>query len=279
MAANKKAARSSPRGARAAKRGTAVRPSQRAPAVRPSQRAPAVRPWRRALGVRPWKRSPESDPVRQSEGKSPLTKRQAEVLRFIAAYRTKEGISPTLEEIGQASNVSRVTIFEHIRALEQKGYILVDAHQSRSIRLCAEATAPPPATHYETAATRTMPILGRIAAGRPIEAVEDREAFDVDAFFRQDRGNYMLEVRGESMIEDHIRDGDFVLIEPRNTAHAGETVVALIDGEETTLKRFYPEPSTRTVRLEPRNASMRPIVVPAASLQIQGVVIGIVRKY
>ncbi|MSR74854.1 MAG: transcriptional repressor LexA [Planctomycetes bacterium] len=238
-------------------------------------------------GPKPWKQGAATDPVRNAEGKPSLTKRQAEVLRFVAAYRDKEGLSPTLEEIGEASGVSRVTIFEHIRALEQKGYVVVDSHQSRSIRLCNETPAPQQAaaagtlnaSAAHTSEPREMPILGRIAAGQPIEAVEDREAFDVDAFFRQDRGNFMLEVRGNSMIEDQIRDGDFVLVEPRMRAHPGETVVALINGEEATLKRFYPEHGGEYVRLEPRNASMQPIVVAAASLSIQGVVIGVVRKY
>lgn len=197
------------------------------------------------------------------KGKGNLTRRQANVLDFVRQYIEENDISPTLGEIGESLGVNRVTVFEHVRALETKGWIRTRRHLSRSIELVDEVDEP------------SVPILGSIAAGQPIEAIEDRETFDVDEFFRD--GCFMLRVQGESMIEDHIRDGDYVLVESRKTAHPGETVVALVQGEEATLKRFYP--AGREVRLEPRNSTMEPIIVPARDVQIQGVVIGVLRRY
>jgi len=198
--------------------------------------------------------------------KIPLTRRQAEVLEFIKAFAAEHGYAPTLEEIGSHLGVNRVTIFEHVKALESKGWIRSRKHFSRSITLTGDEDETP-----------RIPILGRIAAGGPIEAVEDRETFDVEEFFPTNRECFMLRVCGESMIEDQIRDGDLVLVEARKTAQPGETVVALIDGEEVTLKRFQPQ--GRKIRLEPRNAAMEPIVVDSDRVQIQGVVIGVLRRY
>lgn len=197
-----------------------------------------------------------------------LTRRQANVLEFIRSYTRRHGYSPTLEEIGSRLGVNRVTIFEHVRALEAKGWLRTRKHCSRSIALVEEE---------EASSHGCLPILGRIAAGRPIEAVEDRETFELQDFFPADRDCYMLQVDGNSMIDDHIRDGDYVLVESRQTAHPGETVVALVDGEEATLKRFYPQ--GRRVRLEPRNPDIEPLVVPADQVRIQGVVIGVLRRY
>ena len=195
-----------------------------------------------------------------------LTRRQANVLELIREYIRDHGYSPTLEEVGEKLGVNRVTIFEHVKALESKNWIRTRKHCSRSIEVVPdeeEATA--------------IPILGRIAAGQPIDAVEDREVFEVGDFFPTDRDCYMLRVTGNSMIDDQIRDGDFVLVESRQTAHAGETVVALIDNEQATLKRFYSE--GRNVRLEPRNPDLEPITVEASRLTVQGVVIGVLRRY
>ena len=195
-----------------------------------------------------------------------LTRRQAHVLEFIREFIRDHGYSPTLEEVGEMLGVNRVTIFEHVRALESKNWIRTRKHCSRSIEVVPDEKE-----------TRAVPILGRIAAGHPIDAVEDREVFEVGDFFPTDRDCYMLRVAGNSMIDDQIRDGDFVLVESRQTAHPGETVVALIDNEEATLKRFYPE--GRNVRLEPRNPDLSPITVEAARLKVQGVVIGVLRRY
>lgn len=204
-----------------------------------------------------------------------LTRRQADVLSFIHRYQDEHGLAPTLNEIGEGLGVNRVTVFEHVKALREKGWIRTRPNLSRAIEVVH--TLPGPSARGAAASGGTVPILGRIAAGGPVEAVEDRDLFDIREFFPADRDCYMLRVQGESMIEDQIRDGDLVLVEARDSARPGETVVALIDGEEATLKRF--QPMGKQVRLEPRNASMEPIVVDRARLRIQGVVIGVLRRY
>ena len=123
-----------------------------------------------------------------------------------------------------------------------------------------------------------LPLLGNIAAGSPIEAVENREEIDLETLFHSNRGVYVLRVRGESMIEDHLCDGDYVVIERRETARNGEQVVALMDTGEATLKRFYKEPGNR-IRLQPANSSMEPRIVDADQCKVQGVVIGVLRSY
>ncbi len=237
---------------------------------------------RRSQTIRKFPLARRQDPVRQAGERPALTRRQADVIRFIAGYRLKHGLAPTLAEIGEGLGVSRVTVFEHVRALEEKGWLESEPGRSRSLRVRETVSTPPPPSpkklHPGTAA-RDVPLAGRIAAGRPIEAVEDRECFDVNGFFRAERGNFMLEVRGDSMIEDQIRDGDFVLVEPRQRAQPGETVVALVHGEEATLKRFYPEAGGSRVRLEPRNAALKAMHFDAREVTIQGVVIGVVRRY
>lgn len=201
---------------------------------------------------------------------APLTAKQKEILRFLLDYREKRGISPTLEEIGDAMKVNRVTIFCHVKEMQRKG-VLRKAHRlSRSIE-------PLQAPEDQAAWLPPIPILGRIAAGRPIEAIEDREVFDFRDLVPPTGNVYMLRVKGESMIEDGIRDMDFVLVEKREQANNGETVVALLDGEEATLKRFYQEEGR--IRLQPANSQMQPIyVTPEQTLRVQGVVIGVIRK-
>lgn len=201
--------------------------------------------------------------------KQNLTKRQAHVLDYIRDYVATHGLSPTLAEVGEHLGVNRVTVFEHVKALEQKGWIRTERHLSRSIELISD----------EQSNTPGLPILGRIAAGQPLDVVPEaeRDTFNASDLFRDDRDLYMLEVEGESMIEDQIRDGDYVIVESRTTANAGETVVALIEGEAATLKRYYP--MGRKVRLEPRNATMKPIVVPTSDVTIQGIVVGVLRLH
>ncbi len=197
-----------------------------------------------------------------------LTKRQSHVLEFLRSYATEHGISPTLEEIGAALGVNRVTVFEHVKALEQKGWIRSEKHLSRSIEIIDEV---------EEGAG--IPMLGRIAAGQPIDVVPEaeRDRIDPASLFDADKDLYMLQVSGQSMIEDNISDGDYVVVEARSTATTGETVVALVRGEEATLKRYYPMgPLTR---LQPRNSEMDPIVVPSQDVTIQGVVVGVIRQY
>lgn len=197
-----------------------------------------------------------------------LTRRQTDVLTFIRSFVSQNGLSPTLHEIGDGLGVNRVTVFEHVKALKAKGWVRSEPNLSRAIELVhppTQETMPP------------IPILGKIAAGQPIDAVEDRETFRLSDFFPQDRDCFMLQVQGESMIEDQIRHGDYVLVESRPTASAGETVVALIDDGETTLKRYYP--AGNLARLEPRNSTMQPILVDRSRLRICGVVIGVLRRY
>ncbi len=197
-----------------------------------------------------------------------LTPKQKAILEHIRSYIAEYGYAPTLEELGEAFGVATVTIHQHVRALEEKGKLRTERHRARSIELIDD---DPPAAWPE------VPLLGRIAAGLPIEAVAEEERFDFTSLFPPDRPCFLLEVKGRSMIEDHIQDGDLVIVESRRTARPGETVVALVRGEEATLKNFWPE--GEKVRLEPANASMKPIIVPADEVEVQGVVIGVIRRY
>ena len=194
-----------------------------------------------------------------------LTRKQSKILDFLRDFVEDRGFAPTLEEIGRAFGISTVTAHEHVRALESKGVIRTERNRARSIEIVTPSTSS------------GIAVQGRIAAGLPIEAVSHPEPFAVDSLFPTDRDCYLLEVKGHSMIEDHIQDGDLVVVERRDQAHAGEIVVALIRDDEATLKRFFPEGSK--VRLEPANASMKPIIVPANDVRIQGSVIGVVRRY
>lgn len=196
-----------------------------------------------------------------------LTPKQLRIVEFVRDYDHEHGFSPTLDEIAAELAVSKVTIFEHLKALERKGAIIRTYHKSRSIELAPELARDP-------ADDTTLPLVGRIAAGRPIEAIETPDTIDIASMFRLKDGPYVLRVRGDSMIEDSIRDGDYVIIEQRNTASNGETVVAILPDGEATLKRFYREEGH--IRLQPANSQMEPIIVP--DCQIQGVVIGVMRK-
>lgn len=201
----------------------------------------------------------------------PLTRRQRQILDFLEAYQREHDMSPTLEEIAQEFGVNKVTIFGHVAELERKGVIeRAQRGVSRALRLVEPSPegGPRPST--------SVPISGTIAAGRPIEAVEDDERLDLGEWLPKDREVYALRVRGQSMIDDAIRDGDIVLVERRQEARNGETVVAVLEGEEATLKRFYREPGR--VRLQPANSSMAPIYVDGP-LDIRGVVIGVVRRF
>lgn len=197
-----------------------------------------------------------------------LTKRQFDVLEFIRQFRARRGFSPTLEELGQHFGVSKVTIHEHICALERKGAV-------RRARGEARAVEPAEEPAFAAGAFRPLPLLGHIAAGQPIEAVEDREMVDLTAMLSSSKDCYVLRVKGDSMIDEQIRDGDFVIVEQRDSAHDGETVVALLDSGEATLKKLYREKGR--VRLQPANPNMEPIYVD--HVQVQGAVIGVLRKY
>jgi repressor LexA len=197
-----------------------------------------------------------------------LTPRQLDVLVAIRNYRHMRGMSPTMQELADQLGTSKVTIFEHIAALERKGAVRRNHHQSRSLEITLKHLPD------EERPTK-LPLLGNIAAGSPILAVENREEIDLERVFDSRYGVFVLRVQGESMIEDHLCDGDFVVIERRETARQGEIVVALIDEAEATLKRFYREGAN--VRLVPANATMTPRVLPADRVRVQGVVIGVLR--
>src|ERR1700733_13929166 len=199
-----------------------------------------------------------------------LTPRQVDVVVAIRNYRHLNGYAPTMQELADQLGTSKVTIFEHVGALEKKRVIRRDKHKARSVEIIAGVLPD------EDRATK-LPLLGNIAAGSPIEAVENREELDLETMFHSRNGVYVLRVRGESMIEDHLCDGDFVVIERREVARNGEQVVALLDSGEATLKRFYREGSR--VRLQPANKSMEPRVVDANRVKVQGVVIGVLRSY
>jgi repressor LexA len=200
-----------------------------------------------------------------------LTPRQLDVIVAIRNYRHIHGFAPTMQELADQLGTSKVTIFEHVGALERKRVLRRDKHKARSLEIISEEKLPD-----ENRATK-LPLLGAIAAGSPIEAVENREELDLEQLFHSRNGVYVLRVRGESMIEDHLCDGDYVVIERRENAKNGEQVVALLDTGEATLKRFYRE--GHKIRLQPANSSMEPRVVDADSCRVQGVVIGVLRSY
>jgi repressor LexA len=199
-----------------------------------------------------------------------LTRRQKQILDFVAKHIEKRGYAPTIEEIGEHFGLSSLaTVHKHLTNLQEKGLIKRAWNRSRAMEL-----VPAPLTVRAV----ELPLLGRIAAGTPIEAVSSAETIWVPEDMAGRGDTYVLQVKGESMIDENVRDGDFVICEERHTAHDGEMVVALIDGENATLKKFFREPDGR-VRLQPANPTMKPIYVPAERLRIQGVVIGLLRRY
>ena len=205
-----------------------------------------------------------------------LTKRQKEVLDFLVGFINKHGYSPSFEEIARSLRLSSLaTVHKHITTLERKGFVRRGYNQSRSIEVMQ---LPKPVREQEIERHAfELPLAGRIAAGRPLEAIEDRETISLGDFTRSDHA-FVLQVKGNSMLDDHILDGDFIVVEQTQVANPGEIVVALVGGEEATLKRFYREPGGK-IRLQPANTDMQPIVVPAAEVKIQGRVIGVLRKY
>jgi len=204
-----------------------------------------------------------------------ITKRQREVYDFISDFVQKGGYSPSFEEIKQGLGLnSLATVHKHITNLEKKGLLTRDYNRSRSIDLLPPKGRLKQAMSVNT--TVVLPLLGRIAAGQPIEAVENPQTISLADFVRS-KEVFVLEVRGQSMQDEHILDGDYVLVEKAKTAHNGDIVVALVDGTDATLKRFYREGDR--IRLQPSNAAMQPIIVPAIAVQIQGRVIGVLRKY
>ncbi len=202
-----------------------------------------------------------------------LTERQKAILEFIAEYQQRHGISPTHREIRDEFGYSSFgTVYKHLKLLQQKGYLHRDWNQKRGLELVRAV----PGTQVSTGAE--VPFLGLIAAGQPIEPLPEREKLGVPHHLLdgQATDHYVLRVSGESMIQEGIYDGDFVVVLRRERAMPGEMVVALV-GVEATLKRYYPEGDV--VRLQPANPEMEPIRVPASEVQVQGVVVGLMRKF
>ena len=196
-----------------------------------------------------------------------LTKRQKDIFQFIQDYLKINEYSPSLEEIGAHFRISSMNgVYKHLKILEEREYIKRISNKARSIQLVSEELEK-----------HTLPLLGYIAAGQPIEAVESPEEVEVPEYLLKRGDHYVLEVEGESMIDHHIQNGDRVVIQKRDHANNGETVVALIDGENATLKQYYRE--GRSIRLQPANSSMDPIFVEESRLRIQGVLVGLIRKY
>jgi repressor LexA len=198
-----------------------------------------------------------------------LTRRQREVYDFIRHFVDEHGYSPSLEEIGAAFGLSSVaTVHKHVQHLVEKGFLRKAWNRSRSV----EPMLP------EAGGSVTLPLLGSVVAGAPLEAVEVAESIEVPRDLVPRRGeSFVLRVRGDSMIDEQIRDGDFVIVESRREARDGETVVALVHGQEATLKKLYRR--GRRVRLQPANSQMAPIDLPASEVQVRGVVRGLLRRY
>jgi repressor LexA len=200
-----------------------------------------------------------------------LTKRQREILDYLSGYSEDNGYAPSFEEIARKFNYnSLATVHEHLSNLERKGYIKRSYNESRAIEILPSDVFPK---------AIELPLLGTVAAGMPIEAVTAHETMCVpDSFISRAGNHYVLRVRGNSMIDEQIRDGDFVIINERRSADNGETVIALIDNNAATVKKIYRERDGR-IRLQPANDSMLPIYVHENDVTIQGVVVGVLRKY
>ncbi len=200
-----------------------------------------------------------------------LTRRQKLILDFISEYIEGHGYAPSFEEIaGEFGYTSLATVHEHVSNLERKGYIRKSFNQSRSIELVRRDALP---------GAVELPLLGEVAAGQPIEAIPDSETILVPPdLLRKTGENYVLRVVGTSMIEEQIRDGDYIIVNSRPTANDGEMVVALVGGESATVKKLYRERDGR-VRLQPANEALSPIFVDPDDLTIQGIVVGVIRRY
>jgi repressor LexA len=200
-----------------------------------------------------------------------LTKRQREILTYLANYSEEQGYAPSFEEIATQFNYnSLATVHEHLTNLERKGYIKRAYNESRGIELMPSEVLP---------RAMSLPLLGTVAAGLPIEAVRVPESIGVpEDMVRRGGNHYVLRVRGNSMIDEQIRDGDFVIVNEKHSADNGEMVIALIDGTSATVKKFYRERDGR-IRLQPANETMNPIYVHENEISIQGIVVGVLRRF
>jgi repressor LexA len=198
-----------------------------------------------------------------------LTKRQKEIFDFVCEYLDRAGYAPSLEEIGERFGLSSVaTVHKHVQNLVDKGLLRKAWNRSRSIEVVREESVP---------SGVEIPLLGRVAAGRPIEAIATSDVISVPLDMVGRRECFALRVTGDSMIDDHIMDGDVVVLESRKTPRAGETVVALVRREECTLKRFYQDGGK--IRLVPANERLAPMEFPAEDIEVQGVVVGLLRRF
>ena len=195
-----------------------------------------------------------------------ITPKQKAVLDFVRGYREENGVSPTMDEIAASLELNKKTVYEHLVRLKERGAVEWRRYEARSIKLINDADGDED--------TR-VPFMGYIAAGRPIEAVALGDTLDITEMLASQKECYVLRVKGESMIDEQIRDGDYVIVERRDTAENGETVVALVGEGEATLKKFYREKGR--IRLQPANPAMKPMYFD--EVKVQGVVIGVVRKY
>ncbi len=201
----------------------------------------------------------------------PLTKRQKEILDHIHAFIDEHGYAPSFEEIAKAFGYSSLaTVHEHLSNLERKGYIRKSFNESRSIEVVPVQSS---------ASGTELPLLGTVAAGLPIEAIPEQENLAVPPdMVRPGKDNFVLRVEGNSMIDEQIRDGDYIVVSSQPTAEDGEMVVALVGGDSATVKKLYREVGNR-IRLQPANPAMDPIVVEADDVMVQGVVVGLIRRF
>ncbi len=199
----------------------------------------------------------------------PLTKRQREILDYLNDFIQQHGYAPSLEEIGRRFSLSSLaTVHKHLSNLQEKGFIRRAWNRSRSVELVPSRAS---------VRALDLPLLGYVAAGSPIEAVAGSETISVPETLAGKRDSYVLRVKGNSMIDEQIRDGDFVIVEDRRTADNGEMVIALVGGLDVTLKKFYRE--NGKVRLQPANPTMQPLMFDPDQVAVQGVVVGVMRKY
>ena len=200
-----------------------------------------------------------------------LTERQRDVLDFIRRRIDGDGVAPTLQEIADEFGfASTASAQKHVGLLEKKGFLRREKHQKRGLLL-----ASPPVSGR--AGEARLPLLGAVAAGSPIESIPDAETISVPSDLLRSGDHYVLRVRGDSMVEEGIHDGDYVVVHSTNAAADGDVVVALV-GDEVTLKRFYRQ-TTGTVRLQPANAALPPLIVAVEQLTVQGIVVGLLRRY
>ena len=201
----------------------------------------------------------------------PLTKRQREILSYLSVYSDENGYAPSFEEIaGKFNYNSLATVHEHLTNLERKGYIKRSYNESRAIEILPSDVNP---------RAVELPLLGSVAAGVPIESLAHNETMAVpEEFVRRSGTHFVLKVRGNSMVDAHVTDGDFVVVNERRSCDNGEMVIAMVSGTSATVKKFYREKDGR-IRLQPANEEMAPIYVHENDVTIQGIVVGVLRRY